>query len=97
MAMTQYNQISTIDQLRDKLDQLNFNGGIDRAALMLRHHGGHTSLFFLVCTDPDGEWLFLADPGDTGEWKGHRLAGLPSFTAIYLFVGDVPRDKKENR
>lgn len=82
--------ITTIDHLRDVLNELNFDAGEDRAAIIL--YTGSTiapqsNLFFLVATDPDGEWFFLADPSDKGKWRHFALGDLPTFHASHLIAG----------
>ncbi len=77
--------ITTIDHLRDALDELNYEVGVDRATIIL-YNGTRPveSLFFLVATDPDGEWFFLADRADNGKWRHVRLDELPPFTGSHL-------------
>lgn len=56
--------------LRDHFDTLNYDRGIDTAAIVV-----NDLLWFAYCTDPDGAWFFEStDPmdrmvfdGDTGE------------------------------
>lgn len=60
------------DLLADVLEELRVTG-FDRAVMMVeelttdpnpRHNPG--SMYWLVCTDPDGEWYWINDHHDTG-------------------------------
>lgn len=91
MSLLVNESVGDVGHLRNALDELNFDAGVDRAALLI--FGGTrlrptSALFFLVCTDPDGEWRFLSDPDDTGEWQLVGLDRLPLFSSSYLMAGD---------
>lgn len=77
--------IKDVDYLRDVLNEMSFEMGVDRAAL-LTHTSSGEALYFLVCTDPDGEWFFIEDVGDNGKWRYLSLDDLPRFSGSHLMA-----------
>lgn len=61
--------IGDIDTLRGLLETFT-ERGIDKASLIVDYSPAQTSelaqQYFLICTDPDGEWFWVNDPHDTG-------------------------------
>lgn len=67
--------IETLDELRDYLQDLNYEEGIDHTALTA---GSEKALFFAFCTDPDGEWfLETGDPRERFEEEGEEYVYVP--------------------